>query len=164
MKPRTFSAIKDGLIPSDFLHSALDHMDAAKLLFDSTPDHYDSGGYLAHIAVELLIKAWLLETANEFEGVHNLEALYEQLVKKHGVPQLSKEHQTTIKMLDQFEQLRYPNTKAPVEVGGDDFLEIVDLFGHLYRSMPQEIPKGLDQFQTGHIRKGGRVLMEIKIE
>lgn len=139
-------------------------MTAAKLLFDSTPDHYDSGGYLAHIAVELLIKAWLLETADEFEGVHNLEVLYGQLVEKHGVPPLSGEHQATVKMLDQFEQLRYPNRKSPVEIGDTDFSGIELLVGHLCRSMPESIPKALEQAQGEHIRKGGRVLMKKKIE
>lgn len=161
---RIFSVTKDGLVPSDFLHSALDHMTATKLLFDSTPDHYDSGGYLAHIAVELLIKAWLLKTASEFEGVHNLKVLYGQLVEKRGVSPLSKEHQATVKMLDKFEQLRYPNRKVPVEIGDSDFPGIDALVGHLCRSMPEAIPKALEQAQGEHIRKGGRVLMKKKIE
>ena len=162
MAVRIFSVAKDGLIPSDFLHSGLDHMTAAKLLFDSNPSHYDSGGYLAHIAVELLIKAWLLEIAGEFEGIHNLENHYAQLVENHIVPALDKEHQATLKMLDQFEQLRYPNRKNPVEIGDADFPRIDALVSHLCRSMPESIPKALEQGE--HVRKGGRILMEKKTE
>lgn len=164
MATRIFSVAKDGLIPSDFLHSGLDHMTAAKLLFDSSPDHYDSGGYLAHIAVELLIKAWLLEIAGEFEGVHNLEILYAHLVEKHGISPLDEKHQATLRMLDQFEQLRYPNRKEPVEIGSTDFPGIDALVGHLCRSMPEAIPKALEQEQGEHIRKGGRILMKKRIE
>jgi HEPN domain-containing protein len=161
---RIFSVTKDGLIPSDFLHSGLDSITAAKVLFDSSPDHFDSGGYLAHIAVELLIKAWLLEAAGEFEGIHNLETLYSRLVEKHGATPLSDEHQATMKMLDGFEQLRYPNRKEPVEIGDTDFPGIDALIGHLCRSMPEAISKALEQEQGGNFRKGGRILMKKRIE
>jgi HEPN domain-containing protein len=163
MTARTFSAVKDGLIPSDFLHSGLDHMTAAKHLFDSNPSHYDSGGYLAHIAVELLIKAWLLEVSGEFVGIHNLEKLYAQLVDKHDAQALNEEHQAILKMLDQFEQLRYPNRKDPVEIGDTDFPHIDALVGYLCRSMPEAIPKALEQ-RGEPVRKGGRILMKKKIK
>jgi HEPN domain-containing protein len=163
MAARIFSVAKEGLVPSDFLQSGLDHMTAAKLLFESSPYHFDSGGYLAHIAVELLIKAWLLETAGEFEGVHNLQALYSRLVEKYSVPALNEERQATLVMLDQFEQLRYPNRKEPVEIGEADFPGILALVGHLCDSIPQAIPNALEQEQRECLRKGGRVLMKKRI-
>lgn len=159
---RIFRSEKDGLVPCDFLHSGVDHMTAAKLLFESDPSHFDSAGYLAHMAVELLVKAWLLETAGEFEGIHNLQALYDVLAKKYGASPLSGEHQRVLKMLDQFEQLRYPNPKQPTDIGDADLPHIEALVGHLCRAMPQSIPEALEKIEAG--RKGGRVLMRKKIE
>ena len=102
---RTFG-IKDGLVPSDFLHAALDHIAAAQALFTTNPSHYDSAGYLAHIGVELLLKAWLLEAAGQFEGIHSLQTLYTQLTQKHQAPKLEAQQTAVLRMLDQFEQLR----------------------------------------------------------
>lgn len=42
MAARIYSVTKDELVPSDFLHSALDHLGAAKILFKSGPSNYDS--------------------------------------------------------------------------------------------------------------------------
>lgn len=158
-----FNATKDRLVAADFLHAGLDHMTAAKLLFESDdPSHFDSAGYLAHMAVELLVKAWLLEVAGEFEGTHSLKALYDVLQEKHGVPPLDDEQQGVLRMLDQFEQLRYPNPKRPTEIGDEDLPRTEELVGHLCRSMPKAIPEALEKIELG--RKGGRVLMRKKIE
>jgi HEPN domain-containing protein len=158
---RTFR-IQDGLVPSDFLHSAHDHLTAAQALFETNPSHYDSAGYLAHMGVELLLKSWLLEEAGQFEGIHNLETLYAQLVGKHAAPGLEPEHAEVLEMLDQFEQLRYPNPMQPTEVGEDDWLHIESLVGFICRSMPAAISEALDKAPFG--KKGGRVLMHKKIE
>lgn len=159
---RTFNTEKDGLVACDFLHGGLDHMTAAKQLFESDPSHFDSAGYLAHMAVELIVKAWLLETAGEFEGVHDLRALYGVLETKHGAPALSDEHLQVLNMLDQFEQLRYPNPKQPTEIGDRDLPNIEALVGHLCRTMPQSVSEALARIEPG--RKGGRRLMRKKIE
>lgn len=159
---RIFSIEKDGLSGADFLHSGLDHMTAAKELFESDASHFDSAGYLAHMAVELLVKAWLLEVAGEFEGIHNLQALYDVLEKQFGAEPLGAERQRVIKMLDQFEQLRYPNPKMPTEIGDEDLPHIEALVGHLCRAMPKSIPEALEKIQPG--RKGGRVLMRKRVE
>ena len=158
-KVKIFS-IKDGHIPSDFVHSAVDHLTAAQALFETNPSHYDSAGYIAHIGVELLLKAWLLELAGEFEGVHRLEVLYSALAAKHGAPQLTQEQTGLVQTLDQFEQLRYPNRKQPIEVGDEHWAEIKEFVGFICRSMPEAIPAALDQAEFG--RKGGRVLMQKK--
>ncbi len=159
---RIFSSEKDGLAACDFLHSGLDHMTGAQVLFKSDPSHFDSAGYLAHMAVELLIKAWLLEVAGQFEGIHNLQALYGELEKSHGAAPLSEEHRKVLVMLDQFEQLRYPNRKQPTEIGDSDLPHIEALMGYLCRSMPSSIPEALEKIEPG--RKGGRVLMRKKVE
>lgn len=158
---RMFST-KDGLVPSDFLHAALDHVTAAQALFATDPSHYDSAGYLAHIGVELILKAWLLETAGQFEGIHNLQTLYAQLSQEYGAPKLEPEKTSVLEMLDQFEQLRYPNPKEPTEVGNSDWTDIESLVGFLCRSMPTAISEAMEKAEFG--RKGGRVLMRKKID
>lgn len=157
---RTFST-KDGLIPGDFLHAALDHIAAAEVLFASDPSHYDSAGYLAHIGVELLLKAWLLGAAGQFEGIHNLHALYVRLSREHGAPNLAAEQTSILEMLDQFEHLRYPNPLQPTEIGESDWTDIESLVGFLYEAMPTAILEAMEKAEFG--RKGGRVLMEKKI-
>ena len=160
---RLFTAENDGLTAADFLHAGLDHMTAAKLLFESDdPSYFDSAGYLGHMAVELLVKAWLIEVAGEFEGIHNLQALYDELEKKYGVEPLDDEQRDVLKMLDKFEQLRYPNPKQPTEIGDEDLPRIEALVGYLCRSMPSSIPEALGNIEPG--RKGGRVLMRKWVE
>ena len=156
---RIFS-IKDGHVPSDFLHSAVDHLTAAQALFETNPSHYDSAGYIAHIGVELLLKAWLLELAGEFKGVHKLEALYSVLAVKHGAPQLTHEQTALVQTLDRFEQLRYPNRKQPTEIGDAHWAEIEVFVGFICRSMPEAMPAALGKADFG--RKGGRVLVQME--
>ncbi len=158
---RTFSTA-DGLVPVDFAHCGLDHITAARALFETDPSHYDSAGYLAHIGVELLLKCWLLQVAGQFEGIHNLQLLYEQLAAKHGAPKLDESQTEVLTMLDQYEQLRYPNPKQPTEIGDEDWPKIERFVAFLCREMPQEIEKALEQVVPG--RKAGRVLMKKKRE
>ena len=77
---RVFS-VSEGFAPVDFVHFGLDHTTAAGALFETSPSHFDSAGYLAHIGVELLLKGWLLQELGQFEGIHNLKALYARLGK-----------------------------------------------------------------------------------
>jgi len=151
----------DGLDPVDFAHCGLDHMTAARLLFDSDPSHFDSAGYLAHIGVELLLKAWLLQVSGQFDGIHILSELYKQLESKCRAPKLKASQVDIMNVLDQYEQLRYPNPKQPTEVGDDDWPQIEDLVGFICRAMPQEIPDALERVASD--RKAGRVLMLKKI-
>lgn len=158
---RTFY-VDDGLVPADFVHCGLDHVTAARLLFDSDPSHFDSAGYLAHIGVELLLKAWLLQVNGQFDGVHSLRELYSQLEGKCGATKLESPQIAILNVLDQYEQLRYPNPKHPTEVGEDDWPQIESLVGFICRAMPLEIAEMLEGIVPG--RKAGRVLMVKKVQ
>jgi HEPN domain-containing protein len=147
----------DGLIAADLIHCGLDHMTAAGALFGSDPSHFDSAGYLAHIGVELLLKGWLLEAAGRFDGIHSVQKLFRQLQQDHGAPTMSERQEELLKMLDDYEALRYPNLNKPTEVGNDDWPEIEALVGTLCRSMPQSVQEALGKVVAG--RKAGRVLM-----
>lgn len=158
---REFSA-KDGLVPVDLLHCGLDHLDAAKALFASNPIHYDSAGYLSHIGVELLIKAWLLQVTKSFEGIHNCKALYERLAEKCGTDKLTDEQAAIVGVLDGYESLRYPNRNKPTEVGDESWARVEALVGHICRAMPKELVAELEKVRAG--TKAGRVLMRRKID
>ncbi|MBU0621359.1 MAG: HEPN domain-containing protein [Gammaproteobacteria bacterium] len=115
MLPRVFTTA-DGLLPVDLAHCGLDHLTSAQRLFNSGPSHYDSAGYLAHIGIELLFKGWLLESTGRFEGIHNLGTLHGQLVSFAAAPTLDDQSSNVLVLLDQYESLRYPNRKNPIEV------------------------------------------------
>lgn len=159
--PRTFTK-DDGVGAGDLLHCGEDHLSAAEALFAGSPSFYDSAGYLAHMGIELLLKSWLLEVAGKFPGVHRLSDLWAALMQSHGAPTLTESESNLLTKLDQFETLRYPNSKAPTEVGSEDWAMIKAFAGKLKRLMPQsiEIPKSADSL----VRKSGRVLMKKKIE
>lgn len=65
--------VEDGLVPVDLLHCGLDHLAASKALFKLSPAGFDSAGYLAHIGVELLLKAWLLYGTEGVRGYPQLQ-------------------------------------------------------------------------------------------
>lgn len=54
--PRKFK-ISDGYSVGDFLHYRFDNIAAAELLLGTNARYFDSGGYLAHLGLELLLKA-----------------------------------------------------------------------------------------------------------
>jgi HEPN domain-containing protein len=160
-KVRKFTK-EDGVEAGDLLHCGVDHLSAARYLFAASPSFYDSAGYLAHIGIELLLKSWLLEVAGEFPGIHNISELWSTLMNDHGGPALSEDESRLLTKLDQFETLRYPSRKVPMEVGTEDW-EMIDVFSEKVRGcMPQsiEVPEAADKL----VRKVGRVLMKKKRE
>jgi len=148
----------DGYRPIDLLQCGADHIDAARVLFRSAPGHYDSAGYLVHIGIELILKAWLLEVEGQFDGTHNLHTLYDQLVTKHGAPALNDQAAAILKVLDQYERLRYPNPQQPIEIGDENLPEIDALLRLIAKSTPNELQAAYREIDP--TRKAGRVLMK----
>ncbi len=153
---------KDGLIAEDLVHCGLDHLTASKTLFQKDPIYYDSAGYLAHIGVELLLKGWLLATAGKFAGIHKLKALYQELSDKFDAPLLKQQHKEILKILDEYESLRYPNRNNSTEVGDDDWEDIESLIEFFCRSMPKDIQSALSN-NINKNEKSGRILMRKKV-
>jgi hypothetical protein len=117
---------------------------------------------LAHISVELLLKAWLLHAAGKFAGTHHLHLLYDELVRKHGAPTLTAQQSRVLTLLDGYEQLRYPNRNDPTDVGDEDSRAISDFDDAIWRSLPRSL---IEDFESVNpLEKGGRVLMKRKIE
>ena len=156
----------DGLLPVDLVHSAMDHLTAAELLFDAGPHLYDSAGYLSQLGIELLLKGWLLEVVGFFDGTHSLKDLYNTLCTEIA-DDLEEIDAAILGKLDNFADLRYPNRHSPVEIGDDDWEQISIEVGHICRAMPEEIVAELEKINASgqpKVTKGGRVLMQKKKE
>ena len=161
MPPRVFKR-KDGFEPKDLIHSGIDHINAAEKLFDTSPSHFDSAGYLVHMGFELLLKAWHLEAFGEFSGVHSLAELVEELRANGQQLDLSEEENDVLKIADSYGELRYPSPNHGTEVGDEDWKRIDDLLNKIWEQTPEVFDEYFEAIDP--TRKGGRILMQKKIE
>ena len=161
MPPRVFKRT-DGFEPRDFIHSGLDHVNAAESLFKANASFFDSAGYLVHMGFELLLKAWHLEVFGEFCGIHSLRDLVQQLREKGQELNLSEEENDVLEIADTYGELRYPNPKQGVEVGTDDWEKIDALLNRIWEQTPNTFDGYFQSIDP--TRKGRRVLMRRKIE
>jgi HEPN domain-containing protein len=152
--------INDGLDPIDLLQSATDHFQAAQYLFEKSPSFFDSAGYLIHMAVEQILKAWLLHKNGEFKATHKLNELFKCIGS--GQLKLPDELSATLDLLDSYDYLRYPNRNQPVEIGDEDLPKIRALVSHLILSMPAELTIAASKIDP--LVKGGRFLARKKID
>lgn len=158
---RTFTTV-DGVFPADLLRSGIDHFKAATLLFGAGPSYLDSAGYLAHMAAEQMLKAWLSHLAGQYKGIHVLRELHHELVTSWGAVPMSAEHEKIRELLDKYDQLRYPNRANPIEIGNDDLPMIEEFICYLFNSLPE--PLRLTIERVNPVEKGGRVLMKKQIK
>lgn len=149
---------KDGYTVQDLMHFGYGHIDAARALFEDDPAFLDSAGYLAHLGVEVLLKAWHLQWFGQFDNTHDLVALFKAIKEKDKKIDIGVENETFLEKLDAFYLLRYPRReKGAVEVGSEQLKHIDALLDALWEKMPRELIatyEGIDR-----TRKGGRVLM-----
>ncbi len=149
---------EDGYCEEDLLQSSLHHLHAASIVFKRGPDFYDSGGYLLHLSIELLLKSWLLSLTAEFPGTHRLQDLRQKLSGAGADIKLSKTQNKTIELIDQLYDLRYPNRRFPTEVGSEVFSLALQLFEALEVCLPSDLKQKCGGIPSG--KKGGRVLMK----
>jgi len=126
-------------------------------LFELGPQTLDSGGYLAHLGIELTLKAFLLHSTGEFPDEHNLERLYE-LVTGAGVSFPSESFLGMLRQVNSFWELRYPNPAGSPPIGSLDWGAVHHLFGTVRERLPAELNRAIDQID--HTRKGGRILLD----
>lgn len=157
MNKKLYSA-NDGFKVGDLIHYGVDHMKAAKILFEKDPSLFDSGGYLAHLGIELILKAWLLEIQGEFPKTHSLAALVEKLNEKKTQIKLTAKRKKILSLIDTYGELRYPKPKRPVGIGNDDWPKIEALFCDLINRAPDQIYKYARNIDPKN--KGGRVLLK----
>jgi HEPN domain-containing protein len=158
MKERVFKT-SDGFRTDDLLKFAIDHLRSANWLFQHNPICFDSGGYLSHLGLELILKSILLEKNGEFSAIHDLKKLY-KTAKKSGF-KLMKTEEDILKKVNQFYYLRYANPKRPIEIGDEDWVTIESVANSLLSSFPEETLKKL--YDTDYYEKGGRILMKKEI-
>ncbi len=154
---------KDGYTTEDLLHFGYGHIDAARALFLDDPAFLDSAGYLAHLGVEVVLKAWHLAWFGQFENTHDLVALLGALKKKDKSLNIGNDNEAFLSQLDKFYLLRYPRKKGDaVEVGSDQLKHLNALLDALWAKMPKELVETYKKIDR--TRKGGRVLMRKKID
>jgi hypothetical protein len=154
MSPRIFTH-QDGLTPKDLVRYGLDHIAAGFKLFQH-PFHFDSAGYLIHIGYECLLKGWILGLTGQFDAVHSIKVLTQQIpaLKLEILP---PKFISVITLIDEYQHLRYPNRKDPKEVGTEEMLAIKELVDFTVSILPDEFCITEDE---AHVHKGGRVLMK----
>jgi hypothetical protein len=113
---------------------------------------------LAHIGIELLLKAWHLQVFVSFPGIHSLVDLWNEIDMRTSPRQLRPRSIRALELLDQYEQLRYPRANSPIEIGSEDFPKVKGLVESLYLRMPQEMLEAHNNIDV--LSKGGRLLMK----
>jgi len=171
-RPRQVFTEEQGYRPIDLLHAASDHLFSASQLFSigdllravgildvdvEAPRCLDSAGYLSHLGLELLLKTFLLRLTGSFTDDHSLTKLFQALEARGVKLALDKRHLATLKELDLFFALRYPQTMGSPEVGDMDWLKIFSLFSALGDQLPQDLHG--DLMNLDRTKKFGRVLM-----
>ena len=155
--PRIFR-VSDGYRVNDFLHYGFDNLSAAELLFNTNARYFDSAGYLVHLGIELILKAWHLYAFEQFEEGHHLPKLWETLQQDDKQLHLDDESTQVLSTLDEYFTLRYPNPPMPLEIGSDDLPRVLKLQRDICSQMPKEMHEILGALSA--VSKGGRTLME----
>jgi len=149
---------QDGFSEIELLHSSIDHLASAKSLFNTNPRCFDSAGYLSHLGIELILKALLLNKCAQFPNEHSLVKLSRLISDQKVALNYTKDHERTLKTLDEFYELRYPKNLNPIEIGQEDWTAIESFFEHLIFLFPDQIQQELRQLDC-YSKKGNRILM-----
>ncbi len=148
---------KDSYRPYDFLCAAFDHLASANILFAHNPQCCDSAGYLAHLGFELLFKALLLNKLGSFHDGHSLKAI-RQTMKSAGIDlSFTAAHERVLNELDNWKELRYPQSNGSPSIGNADWDQVEALYGWIYGRIPVELRHQMQSRDP--TSKFGRVLM-----
>lgn len=150
----------DGFSEVNLVHSAIDHLTSAKILFKEGPPCFDSAGYLCHIGIELILKAILLNKTDEFDNEHSLVGLSNQIRAQKVELNYSTDQNRTLEKVNSFYDLRYPKEKDPIEIGSDDWDQIENLYEFLIFTLPNDIQEQIQNIDRGI--KGGRIVLKKK--
>lgn len=147
----------DGYLPEDILQAAFHHYEAAKLLLARSPDFLDSGGYILHLSIELMFKAWILIKLKEFDGTHSIQHLRQILIQSGTKLPFTKLENKVLDHLDGLYELRYPNRNDPTEIGSEEIQLVEPIVSKIWQSIPDELIDAYEKIPPGS--KGGRKLM-----
>ena len=149
--------IENGYLPEDILQSAFHHYEAAKILLEQSPDYFDSGGYILHLSIELMFKAWILNEQKEFDGTHSLQHLRQILIKSGVKLPFTKQENKVLDHLDGLYELRYPNRNKPTEIGSEEIQLVEPIVEKIWQSIPETLVDAYEKIPPGS--KGGRRYM-----
>jgi hypothetical protein len=116
----------------------------------------DSAGYLSHLAIELVLKAFLLVRIRSFRDDHSLAKLLRTVQANGTKVALSEDQITTIRRLDEFYHLRYPQTDGSASIGDVDWDAIRSLASALLEQLPENLQS--DVVRLDRTKKSGRAL------
>ena len=145
-------------LPKDLLHFGIDHLRAAKFLYNANASFYDSAGYLSHLGIELLLKSWLLDISGKHPKTHRLMTLWNKLISLGKDLSLQEKNIQWMKELENHYSLRYPPESKPIETGSDDCDKTEKLFSELCLHMPEHLLEKIQRFEN--TKKGRRILMK----
>lgn len=154
----------DGYRAPDLLQAGFDHLDAAYELFELNPRFLDSAGYLAHLGLELVLKAYLLHLKGAFKDTHSLQSLVKDIRELNPKFILQSPTEPFLRELDTFYGLRYPQPEVAkrAEVGSDMVPDIKALEHAVWADLPEELRAVYGA--VDHTRKSGRILMRKRKE
>jgi hypothetical protein len=152
----------DGYLAEDLLQSGIHHYEASKVLLNSSPAFFDSGGYILHLAIELMLKSWICHIKGEFGGTHCLQHLRQTLIELGAKLSFTKEESKLLEHFDSLYELRYPNRKTPTEIGSEELKLVEGIVEKLWQSFPDALVDAFEIIPDN--QKGGRVLMKKKKE
>jgi HEPN domain-containing protein len=168
---REFTAA-DGYTTRDLVAYARDHVASARVLFQTSFDCFDSAGYLSHLGIELLLKAFLLHHTGRFPNEHDLVRLVSLVWERDPTIVLSDAEQRVLAQVNTFNFSRYPVPTRPVPIGDEDWDGIEQLWRALVCRLPPTLqeemrskfvptPDDLQSCTDGDtvMVKGNRVLM-----
>ena len=142
---------------------AKDHFACAGAIFKmGSPLWLDSAGHLAHLGIELALKALLLEERAEFPGTHDLRQLHKH-ARRLGLS-LSEASVKALREINKLGSIRYPNPHAPVKIATEDWPAFDSLFHEIVAHRPDLADDKHRRTPEGYIGKGDRVLMYKPIE
>ena len=149
--------IENGYLPEDILQSAFHHYEAAKLLLERSPDYFDSGGYMLHLSIELMFKAWILNEQKEFDSTHSLQNLRQVLIESGEKLPFTKQENKVLTHLDGLYELRYPNRNQPTEIGSEEIQLVEPIVEKIWQSLSESLVIAFNKIPPGS--KGGRIYM-----
>ena len=152
--------VSHGYSCEEMLHAAADHLFAADLLYQSGVRCLDSAGYLAHLSVELILKAVLLDLEGQFPGTHDIEELYGRTVTLDSDFRLDHPSESVLEALNKYQNLRYPQPRNMPGVAAGDREALSRLVDQIKARMPGTLVEMLTR--PSEVFKSGRNIITRK--
>lgn len=140
---------EQGYNENELIQFGSDHLWSASVLLECPPRCYHSAGYLIHLGLELLLKAWVLHVEGKFPNTHDLTKLYKSLKPYLS---LKEEREGSLKHFQRFFTLRYPKGQHPEWLGDGDLERVCALLKALREQMPETFRQAfhtLDETEKG---------------